>query len=134
MNNVQLIGRIGRDLELKTIGEHQVVSFSLGVKGRKKDECDWIICDLWGKSAATLCQYAGKGDEVAVEGSLSVQEWDDKKTGDKREKTIVKCEKFHFLSGKSKKEPNAAASVVRQSSPGASEATYPLSSVAEIPF
>ena len=80
MRSVQLIGRLGRDAELKyTPNGTPVCNFSIAVDvGKKNDEkiTMWINCTLWNKRAEILAQYLKKGKQVAVEGNLEpVRTW-----------------------------------------------------------
>lgn len=72
MNRVCLMGRIGRDLELKkTNSGVSVVSFPLAVdRNGKEGGTDWIDIVAWRGTAEVLCNYADKGRMIGVEGRL----------------------------------------------------------------
>ena len=63
MNRICLMGRIGRDLELKkTNSGVSVVSFPLAVdRNGKEGGTDWIDVVAWRGTAEVLCNYAGRG-------------------------------------------------------------------------
>jgi single-strand DNA-binding protein len=77
-NSVQLIGRLGKDPELRTFdsGKKQVqLSIATtdsykNTKGEKIEETQWHNLVAWGKLADIASQYLKKGNEVAVEGKL----------------------------------------------------------------
>lgn len=76
MNNVMLIGYLGRDPEIMYVGETketQMCSFSIGVNRLQKKDgksvADFINCIAFGKIAEVVNQYCQKGTKVAVEGS-----------------------------------------------------------------
>lgn len=79
MNYVMLIGRTGREPEIKnTPSGSKVVTLSLGVDRKGKDgkkETDWIDCTVWGKTADVVEQYVKKGEKVCVCGSLQTRTW-----------------------------------------------------------
>lgn len=72
MNSITIVGRIGKDAELKTVGENQVASFSLVmdhmIKGEKVPQ--WFDVSVWGNRARTAAQYLKKGGTVGVTGRL----------------------------------------------------------------
>ncbi|AXC16403.1 Single-stranded DNA-binding protein (plasmid) [Acidisarcina polymorpha] len=74
-NNAHLEGNLGKDAEIKTVNNQQVVNFSIAVhekwekNGSTHQRTDWFNIEVWGpmtKFAATL----KKGDPVIVEGKL----------------------------------------------------------------
>lgn len=68
----QLIGlaRIGRDAELRTVGNESVCNLSLCFtrwdSKTKERVAQWVDGSLWGKRAETLAQYLVKGAQVMV--------------------------------------------------------------------
>lgn len=103
MNTVTIVGRLGRDPELKNVGESQVVNFTLAEDYRVKGEkaTNWHSCSLWGKSAAALANNLKKGDVVGVAGSIEQRKYTAK---DGTEKTAheVKCSSFSFIPSNKK--------------------------------
>mgnify|MGYP002778057229 FL=1 len=77
-NSVQLIGRLGKDPEVKTVGEdRKKASFSLATtdtyknaKGEKVEDTQWHNLVIWGNLADVAGKYLKKGSEVCVEGKL----------------------------------------------------------------
>lgn len=79
MNNVTLIGRLTKDVELRyTTNETATVKFTLAVDRIKKDECDFISCTAFGKTAETMSKYLAKGCRVAINGSIRTGSYKDK--------------------------------------------------------
>lgn len=92
MNNVNLIGRITRDLELRYIQGSgiAVTNFTLAVdKGLSKDKkqemkaigqstADFINIVVWGKQAENAANYLAKGRLVAIQGRLQSGSYEDK--------------------------------------------------------
>jgi len=48
-----------------------------------------------------IAKYCGKGSGILVEGRLKLDQWEDKKTGEKRSRLGVVLENFTFIGGKS---------------------------------
>lgn len=104
MNSVVLCGRITKTPELRTTKNNkEVCEFCLAVN-RFGEGTDFITCLVYGTQAANLCKYQGKGSQIAVNGSLRVDSWDDEK-GQRKYKTYVLCSNIEFLG--TKKEENA---------------------------
>lgn len=74
MISIQVIGRLGRDAELRHTNTNvPVITFSLASEsgyGQNK-QTEWFDCSLFGKQAETLDAYLKKGKQVAVSGSFS---------------------------------------------------------------
>lgn len=81
LNQVVLIGRIGKDPELRyTPSGVAVASFTLAVnRGFKsqsgEQETDWFDIVVWRQSAEYAANYLAKGRLVAVEGRLQARSW-----------------------------------------------------------
>lgn len=85
--NATIIGRLGRDPDLKTTGSgRQVCSLSIasdhGFGDRKSTT--WVRASVWGKAAENAAKYLRKGSEVAVQGVVYTREHDGK--------TYVECD------------------------------------------
>jgi single-strand DNA-binding protein len=99
MNSVQITGNLGRDAELKSLGDNVVCSFSVGDSQGKDKPAIWWNCSLWGKRGESLAQYLVKGQQVTVFGSLSEREWTDKE-GQPRKSFELKVNDVALQGGK----------------------------------
>jgi len=78
MNSVNLIGRLTKDVELKTFGKGKesgaVARVTLAIRDGKdaegEERTQFISCTLWNKTAEIAAEYCAKGDQVAVSGRL----------------------------------------------------------------
>lgn len=78
MNNVSLIGRITRDVELSTTQNGKMFSkFTLAIQ-RDKENADFINCIAWNKTAEVAATYAGKGSQIGVIGSIQTGSYENK--------------------------------------------------------
>ena len=102
LNNVNLIGRIGQELTLKTTQSGtEVLAFSLGVqRDYNKEITDWINIVAWKGTASLIAKHFKKGDMICIEGNMQTRNYDDK-DGKKVYVTEVIAEKVHFVGGKS---------------------------------
>ncbi len=77
MRKVEIIGSLGRDGELKMVGDKSVINFSVGTNGYKKNsETVWFNCALWGQRADSVAQFLKKGQKVFVRGEMTVRAWE----------------------------------------------------------
>jgi single-strand DNA-binding protein len=104
VNHVILIGRLTRDAELKyTSGGMAVCKFALAVNKRRKqgeqwvEEANFFDIVLWGKSGESLNQYLVKGKQVAVEGELHQNRWE--QDGQARSKIEINANNVQLLGG-----------------------------------
>lgn len=113
MNNVVLIGRLTKDVELKyTPQGSPVANVTVAVDRYSKNgdkTADFISVVVWGKSAENLAQYKGKGDQIAVEGSLRTRSYE-AQDGSKRYITEVLAHRIEYLSSRSGNGENTQAS------------------------
>lgn len=121
LNNVNLCGRLTRDIDLRyTQSGKAVGSFSLAVNRNFKNsdgdyEADFINCTIWGKSAENLANFVSKGSLINVSGRLNTRNYDNKQ-GQKVYVTEVIVENFDLLDSKNKgKKLNQAGSKSHQS-------------------
>lgn len=104
VNHVILIGRLTRDAELKyTTGGAAVAKFAIAVNRRRKngeqwvDEANFFDVELWGRLAESLNAYLVKGKQVAVEGELRQNRWE--QDGQTRSKVLVNATNLNLLGG-----------------------------------
>jgi len=105
MNSVNLVGRLGGDPELKTVGDSVVANFSIATDRREKGEkvTDWHRCSLWGKSAQVLSDNLKKGDVLGVTGAVTYRKYTNK-DGVEATATEIKCNNFSFIPGANRRE------------------------------
>lgn len=106
-NKSILMGNLTRDVEIKTTPSGlSIGTFTLAINSRRKkgneyvDECDFIDCKAFGKTADLIAQYVRKGQPLHIEGRLKQESWEDKQSGQKRSKLVVNVDNFQFLTTK----------------------------------
>jgi single-strand DNA-binding protein len=105
LNKVFLMGRLTFDPELRRTPSGMAVSELrmatsrtwMGRDGERKEETLFIDVSVWDRQAENCCQYLKKGSAIHVEGSLKMDTWDDKTTGEKRTKIKVHADRVQFL-------------------------------------
>lgn len=104
INSVVLVGRLTRDAELKyTSGGSAVCKFSIALNRRKKtgdtwgEEANFFEIVLWGRQGEAIHQYLGKGKQVAVQGELRQNRWE--QNGQSRSKVEIHALNVQLLSG-----------------------------------
>ena len=105
-NSVQLIGRLGKDPEVKSFGKSMKASFSIATtdsyknqKGEKVEDTQWHNIVIWGKLAEVAGKYLKKGVEVCVEGKLVHRNYETDK-GEKRFISEINVNDLLMLGGK----------------------------------
>ena len=107
INKVILVGRLGRDPELKyTASGTPFCRFSMATDdswsdkgtGEKTERTEWHNIVVWDKLAEICNNYLTKGKMVYIEGSLQTREWDDKE-GVKRKTTEIRARDMMMLGG-----------------------------------
>lgn len=96
LNSVVLIGRLTKDPELRyTPSGKAVVQMRLAVPHTDKDT-DFIDVIAWERQAESVANYMEKGRLIAVQGRISVRNYEDN-LGNKREKVEVVATTVRFL-------------------------------------
>src|SRR5947207_13088865 len=107
VNKVILVGRLGRDPELKyTASGVPFCRFSMATddtwndkaSGERQERTEWHNIVAWDRLAEICNQYLTKGRLVYIEGSLQTREWDDQ-DGNKRKTTEVRARDMVMLGG-----------------------------------
>jgi len=117
-NKTLLMGHLTRDPELRDTPKGTPnCQFGLAVNrqfkdesGATKDEVTFIDIEAWGRQAETIAKYCTKGKPLFIEGRLKLDSWEDKTTGQKRQKLKVVLESFQFVGGGEKSQDGQQAS------------------------
>ncbi|HEX9372021.1 MAG TPA: single-stranded DNA-binding protein [Roseiflexaceae bacterium] len=121
LNRVELIGWVGAEPEQRFLPSGTAVcNFNIATKrwaGRGDDgtrtvETDWTPIEAWEKLAETCGRYLHKGRRIRITGSLHTRSWEDRETGQKRSKTVVRAEEILFLDARPEQEDEAEAVAV----------------------
>ncbi len=105
--NITLTGRLGKDPEAMGSSEKQVVKFSMAVNGYKKDQTSWFTCEVWGKLGDVVLKHCSKGKQVAVSGTMRIDNWTDK-DGNNRQTPVVNVRELTFLGSADEAKPKQA--------------------------
>ena len=103
MNNINLIGRIATDLELKNSKDVTYIKFNLAVpRPMKKDTTDFIPCIAFGKTAELIDKYVKKGERLGVNGQLISNQYESK--GEKKTTYEVNIGSVDLIEPRKKEE------------------------------
>ena len=108
VNRVILIGRLGKDPEIKsTPSGTSIAKFSLATDekftdraGEKQERTEWHNIVVFGKLADICGQYLKKGQLVFIEGSIRTDSWDDKESGQKKYRTEIIAQNMQMLGSR----------------------------------
>lgn len=106
MNNVTLVGRLTKDVELKYTGSQTAVATgTLAVNRQFKSangekETDFINIVAWRKTAEILSDYTSKGSQIGITGRIQTRNYEDK-DGKRVYVTEVLAESVSLLDSKS---------------------------------
>lgn len=106
-NSVQLIGRLGKDPEVKNLTSGKMMAtFSLATSdtyrnadGEKIEDTQWHNIVAWGKKAEIASEYLKKGAEIAIEGKLQHRSYE-ASNGEKKYITEINVNELLMLGGK----------------------------------
>ncbi len=108
VNKCIFLGHVGKDPEVKTVGDNKVATFSMAMTDKGyttrdgkeiPDRTEWVNIVAW-RGLATLCeQWVTKGQQLYVEGRIATRSWE--KDGQKYYKTEVIAENIQLLGSKS---------------------------------
>lgn len=86
LNKVELIGRLGKDPEVRNLQNGQVANFSVATSetwkdrdGERQERTEWHNITVWNeKTIEFVDKYLKKGDMVRLEGKIQSRKYDDK--------------------------------------------------------
>lgn len=105
VNKVILVGRTGKEPEVKIAGSGKVANFSIATSesykdkttGEKKEITEWHNIVAWNGLAEVVDKYLHKGDQMYLEGKLRTRSWE--KDGVTRYTTEVIANSIQLLGG-----------------------------------
>jgi single-strand DNA-binding protein len=102
MNRTVAIGNLTRDPEgRQTHSGKNVANFGVAINGRRRDDQPLFIdVECWGQTAEFVVQYLQKGDKVAIDGRLKMDTWQDRNTGENRQRIRVVADSVESLRGR----------------------------------
>lgn len=120
VNKVILIGRLGKDPEIKyTPSGAPVAKFSLATDesfkdrtGEQQKRTEWHNIVAWNKLAEICGEYLTKGKQVYIEGSIRSHQYEDQ-AGNKRTAYEIVARDMKMLGSKADSDRMAAAGMER---------------------
>ena len=108
LNKVMLIGRLGKDPEIRyTPDGSPVANFSLATSenftdksGTRQERTEWHNIVAWSKLAELCKRFLAKGRQVYIEGRIRTREWNDK-DGIKRRTSEIIASQLVLLGSRS---------------------------------
>ncbi len=121
MLQLTIAGTLGKDAEVRTVGQSVVCNFSVAVSGydfkAKAKTTQWVRVAIWGKRGEQLGRLLTKGNKVALTGEMTLNEYNGKTSIE------VKAQDVTLLGG-----------APRQERPSPDEGFDPVTGDDDIPF
>ena len=113
VNEVELIGWMGQDPEMRFTPQGTAVTIiSVATKrpshADSEPKTDWIAVEAWEKLAEQINTHLRKGSRVRVVGHLVTSSWEDRESGQRRSKMVVRAESVLFLDSRSRDAAESA--------------------------
>lgn len=108
LNKVMLIGRVGKDPEVRHMPNGTAVATATlatsekwtdRASGEKKEATEWHRLTFFERLAEIVSEYVHKGDLIYVEGKLTTRKWQDK-DGNDRYTTEIRVNQMQMLGSK----------------------------------
>lgn len=120
LNQVQVIGHVGKDVEVRYTGSGEAIAnFSIATTDKWKDKqtgeameaTEWHRVSFFGRRAEIIGEFVKKGTLIYVQGKLKTRKWTDK-DGIERYSTDISGNEFKILSqpGNRAERPQASQS------------------------
>ena len=119
INNVTLVGRLTKDVELKyTPSNVANVSFTLAVNRTFKNangerEADFINCVIWRQAAENFANWAKKGALIGITGRIQTRNYENQQ-GKRVYVTEVIAENFQMLESRNQQQGQQQGQVTQQ--------------------
>ncbi|MDY7014444.1 MAG: single-stranded DNA-binding protein [Cyanobacteriota bacterium] len=110
LNVVHLVGRAGRDPEIKYFSDtgKAVCELSLAVNRptSRDDQPDWFNLKIWGRTAENAANFIKKGRLIGIQGALRIETWTDSNLGVMRSKPVIIVSRWELLGSKRDAAPD----------------------------
>jgi len=145
LNKVMLIGRLGRDPEVRHTPEGTpVATFSMATgefwtdkNGTRQERTEWHNIVAWNRLAELSRRFLAKGRQVYIEGRIRTREWDDR-DGNKRRTTEIIAGQMVLLGSRPEGAEAGTSSLAgaQRAAPSAEEPPSDLTEITDgdIPF
>ncbi|MCB0540651.1 MAG: single-stranded DNA-binding protein [Bacteroidetes bacterium] len=142
INKVTLIGRLGKDPEVRHFDNNSAVcNFTLATNetytdrdGNRIEQTEWHNLAIWRKGLIDVAEkYLGKGQLIYVEGKLRTRSWEDQ-NGAKRYSTEVVVDNFKMLERKDDSGQNQTSQSQQSSNAQNENTTPPTTPIDESPM
>ena len=110
VNKVIILGTVGKDPEIRSIGNGQntVASFSMATSeswkdkntGQSTEQTEWHNVKIFGKLSEVVANYVRKGSKLYIEGKIKTDKWTDKQTGQDKYITYILADSLQLLDSK----------------------------------
>ena len=110
MNNVNVIGRLTKDVELRFVnkGKTAVANLTVAVANPyNKDKVSFLNCVGFNKSAEIIAEHFAKGDQIGITGYISTDSYENKE-GRTIYTTNINIERFTFGAKKTTHIPQTS--------------------------
>ena len=132
LNKVMIIGRLGRDPELRyTQSGSPVATLNVATDesymdrdGNKVERTEWHRVSVFQRQAENCANFLTKGSLVYVEGSLQTRKWQDQ-NGQDRYTTEIKAQRVQFLDKRNDDQRGGDARQSRQGRQDRNQMTQP---------
>lgn len=140
VNKVILIGRLGRDPEVRyTSDGTAVANFSIATSrewndktsGEKREQTEWHRIVAFRRLGEICGEYLTKGSQIYIEGRLQTREWQDKE-GNKRYTTEIVADQMQMLGSRGATQNTGPSTY--QAPPESAPPAYPGPEEDDIPF
>ena len=132
INKVILLGRVGRDVEVRDINGTKCATFTLATSEKYKDRngevkelTEWHNIVAWRQTADICEKYVKKGDQLFVEGRIKSRTWETDR-GEKRYATDIIADKVELLSMPQATQSQPTQPVKQTSAPQARVQSTPI--------
>ena len=110
-NSLIVEGHLTRDAQIREPSGYRVCTVGMAVNNSKTDTV-FLDLQLWNELADEKYPFLQKGRKVHAEGYIKIEKWQDKASGQEKQKLVLKCDVLDMLDSKPS-DATAAASAAQ---------------------
>lgn len=101
MIHAHTVGTLGRNSEVKKVGDNDLTTFSIATTSGFGDKkvTEWVECSIFGNRGVKLANYLVKGQQVVVHGELTVNRYT-AKDGTAKSSLRMRVQELDLVGGK----------------------------------
>ncbi len=125
MIHAHTVGTLGRNAEVKKVGDNDLTTFSIATTSGFGDKkvTEWVECSIFGNRGVKLANYLTKGQQVVVHGELTINRYT-AKDGTQKASLRMRVQELDLVGSKKDSEKSEESPSYAHQAPTSNAASH----------